>query len=172
MNKMKAMMMATAMMAVSLSMTAQNQKSVNLTIGVLYPQTADLTISYEAGTKHHHAWEVFMNAAAKWKDCPSCGHICAESFWKQSTTWGIGMAYKPCVTRTRNAYGSLRLGGSLGSDRHEVVGGIHAGYEHDYALRRGWRLYWQVKTDLMINGEDLFRTGITVGVKIPTSPTR
>ena len=116
MKKMKAMMMATAMMAVSLSMTAQNQKSVNLTIGVLYPQTADLTISYEAGTKHHHAWEAFMNAAAKWKDCPSCGHICAESFWKQSTTWGIGMAYKPCVTRMRNAYGSLRLGGSLGSD--------------------------------------------------------
>ena len=34
MKKMKAMMMATAMMAVSLSMTAQNQKSVNLTIGV------------------------------------------------------------------------------------------------------------------------------------------
>ena len=164
--------MALAMALMSMVSQAQNPKSVNLSIGVQYPQTADLTLSYETGTKYHHAWEVFANASAKWKDCPTCGHICAESFWKHNTTWGIGIAYKPCVTRTRNTYGSLRIGGSLGSDRHEVVGGIHAGYEHNYALRRGWRLFWQVKTDLMINGEDLFRTGITLGVKIPTSSTR
>ena len=37
-------------------------------------------------------------------------------------------------------------------------------------LRHGWKLFWQVKTDVMIKGEDLFRTGIVLGVK-PVSYT-
>lgn len=164
--------MALAMTLTSVAGFAQNAKSVNLTFGVMYPQTVDATLSYEVGTAHHNAWEFFANAASKWKDCASCGHICAESFWKDNRTWGLGAAYKPCVSRTRNSYGSLRLGGSIGSDTHNVLGGVHAGYEHNYSLKGGWRLFWQVKRDCMIKGDDLFRTGVTIGVKIPTSSTR
>jgi len=61
----------------------------------------------------------------------------------------------------------LRIGGSVGSDFNEVVGWVNVGYEHNYALRNGWSLYWQIKTDLCINGKDLFRTGATIGFKIP-----
>ena len=161
-----------AVTAIAITANAQNAKSVNIAIGVMYPQTVDATLSYEVGTKHHNAWEFFGNVASKWKDCPSCGHICSESFWKDNRTWGLGVAYKPCVVRTRNTYGSLRLGGSLGSDCNNVLGGIHAGYEHNYALKGGWRIFWQVKCDCMIVGDDLFRTGVTIGVKIPTSSTR
>ena len=161
-----------ALTAIAITANAQNAKSVNIAIGVMYPQTVDATLSYEVGTKHHNAWEFFGNVASKWKDCPSCGHICSESFWKDNRTWGLGVAYKPCVVRTRNTYGSLRLGGSLGSDCNNVLGGIHAGYEHNYALKGGWRIFWQVKCDCVIVGDDLFRTGVTIGVKIPTRSTR
>ena len=168
----KNMIMALTMTFVSMVGYAQNAKSVNLSFGVMYPQTVDATLAYEVGTKHHNAWEFFGNVASKWKDCPSCGHICSESFWKDNRTWGLGVAYKPCVVRTRNSYGSVRIGGSLGSDTHEVIGGIHAGYEHNYSLKGGWRVFWQVKCDCLINNEDLFRTGVKIGVKIPTSSTR
>ena len=164
--------LALAMTLMSIVGFAQNAKSVNLSFGVLYPQTVDATLSYEVGTKHHNAWEFFANAASKWKDCPSCGHVCPESFWKDNRTWGLGFAYKPCVARTRNNYGSVRLGCSLGSDCHEVLGGLHVGYERNYSLKGGWRIFWQVKCDCMINSEDLFRTGLTIGVKIPQSSTR
>lgn len=40
-------------------------------------------------------------------------------------------------------------------------------YEHNYELRSGWTLYWQVKSDMMIKGADLLRTGIVLGVKLP-----
>ena len=70
------------------------------------------------------------------------------------------------MVRGRNHYGSFRFGGSLGSDTHRVLGGVHAGYEHNYRLG-GWQVYWQVKSDLMIKGKDLFRTGIVLGVKLP-----
>src|SRR5574344_1508787 len=87
--RVKTMIMALAMTLTSVASFAQNAKSVNLTFGVMYPQTVDATLSYEVGTAHHNAWEFFANAASKWKDCASCGHVCPESFWKDNRTWRL-----------------------------------------------------------------------------------
>lgn len=145
----------------------ENSNRLSLGFGCLYENGLDVTLAYEHETRYHHAWEYFGNVYLKWDECASCGHICPESFWNNYNTWGFGVAYKPCVSRGRNHNGNLRLGGSLGSDRHDVLGGIHIGYEHDYTLRGGWQLFWQVKTDLMIEGKDLFRTGVALGIKFP-----
>lgn len=141
---------------------------IQIGAGLLYRNGMELTAAYEHETNYHHAWEYFGSVYLQWKECPSCGHICPESFWHNYSSWSVGAAYKPCVVRGKNHHGNLRLGGSLGSDRHHLLGGIHAGYEHSYSLRKGWQVYWQVKTDLMISGRDLFRTGVAIGVKIPT----
>lgn len=141
---------------------------IGVGVGLLYENGLDATISYERENAYHNAWEFFANGYLKWDDCKSCGHICPDSFWKNYRSWGVGAAYKPCVWRGKNNYGNLRFGGSVGSDTHRFLGGIHAGYEHNYRLKGGWQLYWQVKTDLMIKGEDLFRTGVVIGFKIPT----
>ena len=138
-----------------------------LGFGMLYERGMELTLAYEHETRYHGAWEYFGNVYLKWDDCASCGHICPDSFWTNYNTWGIGAAYKPCILRGRNSNGNLRVGASLGADRQKVLGGVHAGYEHSYSLRDGWQLYWQVKSDLMIGGRDLFRTGVTVGFKFP-----
>ena len=73
----------------------------------------------------------------------------------------------PCVTRGRNHYGSLRIGASGGSDTRKFLVGLHFGYEHNYVLRAGWTLYWQVKGDVMIKGADVLRTGVALGIKLP-----
>ncbi len=152
----------------SVHVTASDHRSrLSLGIGALYEKGFDATLSYEYETSYHNAWEFFGNYYFKWDECESCGHVCPESFWKNYRTWGVGAAYKPCVWRGRNSHGNLRIGGSLGSDLHKVLGGVHLGYEHDYALRGGWQLFWQVKTDFMIKGEDWFRTGVVLGVKLP-----
>lgn len=151
-----------------LSATAQNHKSVNLSVGVLYPNTMDATLSYEIETKYHNAWEFFADGTTKWKECPTCERVCSQSFWKNYRTWGLGVVYKPCVFRTRNQYGSFRIGASGGSNTDKFIGGLHVGYEHNYALKHGWRFFWQAKVDMLIpDREDLFRTGLTVGFKIP-----
>lgn len=145
---------------------------INLGIGALYERGLDATLAWEHETKSHNAWEYFVNGYLKYEEDPIAGHITTDSFWNSYNTWGAGIAYKPCVVRGgirhgRNNYGSLRLGGSLGSDGDEFIGWVNVGYEHNYALKHGWTLYWQIKTDLCINGKDLFRTGATIGVKIP-----
>lgn len=157
------------MLTIITTVTADDRQGhIQIGTGLLYERGWDLTVGYEYETNYHHAWEFFGNVYLKWDECAECGHVCPESFWSNYNTWGVGAAYKPCVFRSRNHHGNLRLGGSLGSDRDRVLGGIHVGYEHSYALRKGWKLFWQAKCDLMIKGEDLFRTGIVIGVKIPT----
>ena len=139
----------------------------SLGFGCLYERGLDVTLSYEHETKYHNAWEYFANGYIKWDECASCGHVCPESFWNNYRSYGFGFAYKPCVARGRNHHGNMRIGASAGSDTDRFLGGIHLGYEHNYTLRHGWKLFWQVKTDVMIKGEDLFRTGIVLGVKLP-----
>lgn len=145
----------------------QNSDRISLGFGCLYERGLDVTLSYEHETKYHNAWEYFANGYIKWNECASCGHVCPESFWNNYRSYGFGFAYKPCVVRGRNHHGNMRIGASAGSDTDRFLGGIHLGYEHNYTLRHGCKLFWQVKTDVMIKGEDLFRTGIVLGVKLP-----
>ena len=116
---------------------------------------------------YRHAWEFFANGYLQWAECESCKHVCPKSFWRNYRTYGFGVAYKPCVTRGRNHYGSLRIGASGGSDTNKFLAGLHFGYEHNYVLRAGWTLYWQVKGDVMIKGADVLRTGVALGIKLP-----
>lgn len=162
------LLIAICLMANMTSVKAQqNSDRISLGFGCLYERGLDVTLSYEHETKYHNAWEYFVNGYIKWDECASCGHVCPESFWNNYRSYGFGFAYKPCVARGRNHHGNMRLGASGGSDTHDFLGGIHLGYEHNYTLSHGWKLFWQVKTDVMIKGEDLFRTGIVLGVKLP-----
>ncbi len=151
----------------SQAFAADHEGRIMIGAGALYKNGLDATISYERESSFHNCWEFFVNGYLKWKKCPSCGHVCKDSFWKNYRTWGCGIAWKPCIKRGKNNYGSLRLGGSVGSDLDEVIGGVHVGYEHNFRLNHGWQLYCGGKVDCIINGEDLFRTGIVIGFKIP-----
>lgn len=131
----------------------------------LYRNGLEATVGYEIEREHHTAWEVFGNAYLQWKTCLECGHVCQKSFWHNYNSWEIGIAYKPCVMRTRNNYGNLRVGGACGSNTRQVLGGMHLGYEHNYVLGGGPQIYWQVKTEFLIKGNDLFRTGVGIGLK-------
>ena len=156
-TRIRLLAIAAAVFALSVTASAQNNTGrVSLGLGLLYENGLDATVAYEWETKH-----------LKWDECPTCRHVCPESFWRNYRSYGAGVAYKPCVVRGRNHFGNLRIGASAGSDTDRFLGGIHIGYEHNYALRSGWMLYWQVKGDLMIKGEDLLRTGVVLGFKIP-----
>ena len=137
--------------SISLSSFAQSHSDrITFGVGLLYERGLDATLAWEHETKYHNAWEYFVNGYLKWDEC-------------------VGVAYKPCVWRGRNNHGNLRIGASAGSNTDKFLGGIHVGYEHNYALRNGWGLYWQAKCDLMLpDRKDLFRTGVTLGFKIPT----
>ena len=167
MKKLLMMIMVGMIGAFSSVRAADKDTRIQIGTGLLYERGWDLTVSVEHETNYHSAWEYFGNVYLKWDECASCGHVCPKSFWNNYNTWGVGFAYKPSVMRGRNSTGNLRLGALVGSDRDDVLGGVHVGYEHNYTLRNGLILFWQVKSDLMINGKDLFRTGGAVGIKLP-----
>lgn len=149
---------------------AQYNANVNhamLSVGASYERGLDATLSYEHKTKYHNAWEYFAMVYCKYEKDDVFGHYTKKSFWRSYNTWHIGAAYKPCTARGRNHHGNLRLGASLGSDRSEVIGAAHVGYEHSYALKGGWEFFFQLKEDVVFNGKDTFRTGVALGVKLP-----
>ena len=162
----KLMLLFAIILTTATAFAQRNSNRVSVGVGCLYERGFDLTVAYEHEMQYHNAWEYFANGYIKWDECKLCGHVCPDSFWKNYRSYGFGVAYKPCVNRGRNHHGNLRLGASAGSDTDRFLGGIHLGYEHNYAMRGGWKIFWQVKTDLMIQGEDLFRTGIVLGVKL------
>ena len=152
-----AIMMACTVSSVFAQMSS-NVNHLNFAVGALYERGLDATLSYEHETRYHHAWEYFLNGYIKWADDPDAGHVTRQSFWHNYFTYNIGIAYKPCVVRGRNHHGNLRIGISGGSDTEKIIGAAHLGYEHTYALRNGFQV---------LRGEDLFRTGVALGVKLP-----
>lgn len=172
----KALLLSLMLCPVALGVSAQSRSNrIMAGVGAQYPRGLEATIGWEHETRNHNAWEYFAETYLKYEDDPDVGHITRQSFWNSYNTWGVGVAYKPCVIRGgvrhgRNQYGSLRLGSSLGSDTHEVVGWVNLGYEHNFALRHGWQFYWQVRGDICINGKDFLKAGVAIGVKIPYSP--
>ena len=162
------LMAVAVLLSVSLRCQAQvNNNHLLLSVGALYERGFDATVSYEHGGRYHHAWEYFASYYIKYADDPAAGHITKKSFWHNYNTWHVGIAYKPCVDRGRNHHGNLRLGASAGSDLDRFRGGIHVGYEHTYALKGGWELFFQVKEDVIIEAKDWFRTGVALGMKVP-----
>lgn len=146
---------------------SSNMNRLSLGVGALYERGFDATLSVEHEGKYHNMWEFFGSAYLKYDEDPEAGHITKKSFWHNYNTWYVGAAYKPCVSRGRNHFGNLRLGGGGGSDLHEFIGLVTVGYEHTYCLRSGWAFFFQVKEDVAICAKDLFRTGVVVGVKCP-----
>ena len=169
-HKIKKVALAICLSISSAASFAQtNGNRISFGVGALYERGFDATVAVEHETKDHNAWEYYLNGYIQYDKDKEARHITTDSFWRSYRTWGLGVAYKPCVYRAKNTYGSLRLGGSVGSDTKEVVGWANVGYEQNYVLRHGWHLYWQVKSDVCINGKDLFRTGIVIGFNLPAN---
>ena len=167
---MKKLTLIIAMAIISVASYAQgNTDRIGLGVGVLYQRGMDATLFWEHESRYHNAWEVFVNAYTKWDKCADCGKVCAKSFFSNYNTGTAGVAYKPCVVRKRNQYGSLRLGASAGCDiDKKFLAGIHLGYEHNYALPHGWQFYWQAKVDVMLPKRmDIVRAGVALGFKLP-----
>ena len=145
-----------------------NNNHLMLSTGISYERGFDASIAYEHGSKYHNAWEYFAAYHIKYEDDPIAGHITKQSFWHNYNSWHGGIVSKPCVDRDRNHHGNARIGASGGSDLSDFVGGLHVGYEHTFALKGGWELFFQVKEDVILpRSGDLFRTGAMFGVKVP-----
>lgn len=150
---------------VAVAQTHGNHIMVDL--GVSYPKGFEGTLAYEHEMNYHNAMEYFAGYYIKYDKDPEAGYVTKESFLHSYNMWTVGLAYKPCVTRGRNHHGNIRIGVSGGSDLHQAVGVGSLGYEHTFNLYNGWSVFFQVKEDVTMKGEDLFRTGATLGVKIP-----
>ena len=156
----KFLMIAAVLVSTVLARAQDNSNRIGVGVGAFYRPAASATLFWEHETRYHNAWEFFATGSLKLDDLEDLG--------ANYRCWGVGAAWKPCVFRARNRYGSARIGVSLGAAPTDFLAGIHAGWQHSYALRRGWQFYWQAGVDVMLpRRDDLFRVGAGVGIKMP-----
>ncbi|MBR4134331.1 MAG: hypothetical protein IKU04_07400 [Bacteroidales bacterium] len=153
-------MIATVLLSTVLARAQDNSNRIGVGVGAFYRPAASASLFWEHETRYHNAWEFFATGSLKLDDIDELG--------ANYRCWGVGAAWKPCVFRARNRYGSARIGVSLGAAPTDFLAGIHAGWQHSYALRSGWQFYWQAGVDVMLpRRDDLFRFGAGVGIKMP-----
>ena len=154
------LMIAAVLLSTVLARAQDNSNRIGVGVGAFYRPAASATLFWEHETRYHNAWEFFAAGSLKLDDIEDLG--------ANYRCWGVGAAWKPCVFRARNRYGSARIGVSLGAAPTDFLAGIHAGWQHSYALRRGWQFYWNAGVDVMLpRRDDLFRFGAGVGIKMP-----
>ena len=151
-------------MAILPSMAQDRSDRVGLGIGASYSFAGDAVLFWEHETRYHNAWEVFAEGQLLLPESPSP----ETRQWDNGWRWGVGAAYKPCVYRARNRYGSARFGVSLGAAPSEFQAALQAGWQQSYALRGGWQFYWQAGASVTLpKWGGLFHAGGAVGIKIP-----
>ena len=145
------LMIAVVLLSTVLVKAQDNSNRIGMGLGGFYRPAA---------SHYHNAWEFFATGSFKLDDFEYLG--------TNYRCWGVGAAWKPCLYRARNRYGSARIGVSLGAAPTDFLAGIHAGWQHSYALRKGWQFYWQAGVDVMIpKRDDLIRVGAGIGIKMP-----
>ena len=142
-------------------------RHIGFQAGVLYPGILNGVISVDFETRYHNTFEVYIDAFTEWKDCKDCGKVCRESFWKSNYGLGIGAAYKPVVSRSRNNVGRFRFGGDIGTCSREFSLGIEIGYEHVWTFKNNVQFVIQQKNEVTFWGKPLWRLGGLVGLRLP-----
>ena len=144
------------------ALAQNNWDRIGIGAGGGYSLRAEAVLFWEHETSYHNAWEVFLFGKLGLDNLR--GNV-----WDDNVkAWGAGTAWKPCVVRSRNNYGSLRLAAMLGAAPKEFSAGLTAGYQHSWVLRGGWQLYWQGGVTLTLPRRgDLFGVSTGVGVKMP-----
>ncbi len=144
------------------ALAQNNWDRIGIGAGGGYSPRAEAVLFWEHETSYHNAWEVFLAGSL------SLSNLDGNLWSGHGKAWGCGAAWKPCVVRSRNNYGSLRLAAMLGAAPKEFSAGLTAGYQHSWVLRGGWQLYWQGGVTLTLPKRgDLFGVSTGVGVKMP-----
>ena len=144
------------------ALAQNNWDRIGIGAGGGYSPRAEAVLFWEHETSYHNAWEVFLSGSL------SLDSLHGNLWSDNGKAWGAGAAWKPCVVRSRNNYGSLRLAVMLGAAPKEFSAGLTAGYQHSWVLRGGWQLYWQGGVTLTLPRRgDLFFVSTGVGVKMP-----
>lgn len=87
-------------LAVLPSVAGNGDKFFNLSAGWQWKNTVNAIIGFEAETKYHNAWEMYVDLSTAYEKCPQHGTVDSKSFWAYKT-FGIGGAYKPLIYRVK-----------------------------------------------------------------------
>lgn len=154
-------------LAVGQVQAGERDKRIGFNAGVLYPRIFNVTLQYEWETTYYNAWECYFDYATQWNDCPQCGKVCMDSFWKEHYAYGFGLAYKPAIHRGKNSVARFRIGSDIGASKQSFALGVELGFEYVWTLRNGIQLVAQQKNEVTFWSKPRFKNGALLGIRFP-----
>ena len=118
----KHLMIAVLLLTAVMAKAQDNTNRIGVGLGGYYRPAASMTLFWEHETRYHNAWEFYAEGNLLFRNGLSQVSQLWDSAGKQ---WGVGVAWKPCVYRARNRYGSARIGVTLGAAATDFLAGIH-----------------------------------------------
>lgn len=140
-----------------LTRAGNNETFLNMSLGYMFPRSCTATLALEHELLYQHGVEVFAEY--------SNGYTPNTFFAIQQVTGGI--AYKLPLIRSKNTMLRLRAGIECGSDMDKFVYGPELGFEYAFCLGSKVQMTLQQKNELNIGATRKFRSGFTVGLRIP-----
>ena len=126
----KFLMVAVLLMTAVMAKAQDNTNRIGVGLGGYYRPAASMTLFWEHETRYHNAWEFFAEGRVLFHGDLSQLSQVSQIWDSAGKQWGVGAAWKPCVYRARNRYGSARIGVTLGAAPTDFLAGIHAGWQH------------------------------------------
>lgn len=151
---------------VDYSTAGDKDKYFGINAGYLYRRGLNANVFFEQEIANHNAYEIYLDLYNQWSKAED-GKIYKDNFWKYNRTWGIGLAYKHALWKGKNSNFRLRFGGDLGTNTHQFVGSLEAGFEMNFVFKNRVQFTISQKNDFVFGGKDHFRNGLLIGFKLP-----
>jgi len=130
------------------------------------PHIANVTLGLELEGKYHNAWELNLDLATAYVVCPTDHVVDSKSFFDYKS-FGIGVAYKPVLSRAKNSLVRWRIGANIGANDNGFQTAITGGIEYSYSFKNRMQLFILQKNDIVFWSRDNFRNGVIIGLKLP-----
>lgn len=140
-----------------LTRAGNNETFLNMSVGYMLPRSCTATLALERELLYQHGVEVFAEY---------CNGYTSNAFFAIQQVTG-GIAYKLPMIRSKNTMLRLRVGIECGSDMDKFVYGPELGFEYAFCLGSKVQMTLQQKNELNIGATRKFRSGFTVGLRIP-----
>lgn len=127
--------------------------------------TFNFLIGLEREVRYHKVVELYIDVATSYETSKD-GKIFSDTFWK-NRSFGLGVAYKPPISKSKNSLLRWRLGADIGSNPRGFQASLDFGLELSQTFSNGIQLFILQKNDIVFWNKNHFRNGALIGIKLP-----
>lgn len=121
-------------------------------------------IGYEFEGQFHNSFELYLDLASPYLQNKKENK---ENIYFNNLSFGLGVAYKPSISKSKNSQLRWRFGADIGSNGRSFQSSVEVGLEFRHTFSNDIQVFLLQKNDIVFWNQDHFRNGLLLGIKLP-----